>query len=124
MKEIESRKDIQLMVDTFYSKVQEDEALNQIFNVIAKVDWESHLPKMYDFWETLLFHKVSYKGNPMRIHKLLHEMHPLKKEDFEKWLVLFCETIDELFVGDRAELAKSRAQSVATSIQLNTVYKQ
>lgn len=45
-----------------------------LFNTIAKVDWESYLPKMYDFLETLLFHKAVYKGNPMKVHKMLHQL--------------------------------------------------
>jgi len=122
MKDIETRKDIKLLVDSFYVKVQQDEVLGNIFNEVVKIDWESHLPKMYDFWETLLFHKTVYKGNPMRIHKMIHQMQALKSSDFEIWLTLFHQTVDELFSGDKADLAKTRAQSVATSIQLNTVY--
>ena len=122
MKEIESREDIQQLVDTFYLKVQKDRELNHLFNIVAKIDWESHLPKMYDFWESILFNKNNYRGNPMRVHKMLHQMQALKKSDFEIWMELFHETIDELFEGEIAELAKTRAQSVATSIQLNTVY--
>lgn len=122
MKEIETREDIQLLVDTFYSKVQQNKELSYIFNDVAKINWETHLPKMYDFWENLLFHKDVYKGNPMRVHKMLHQIQRLKNTDFEIWLNIFHQTIDELFIGEMAELAKNRAQSVATSIQLNTVY--
>ena len=123
MKDIESREDIELLVNSFYISVQQNEMLGYIFNDIAKVDWEKHLPKMFDFWETLIFHKAVYKGNPMKVHMLLHHIHQLKKEDFEEWFILFCETVDKLFNGENAELAKTRAQSVSTSIQLNTVYK-
>lgn len=122
MKDLETREDIELLVNSFYVGVQENEVLGHIFNDIAKVDWEHHLPKMFDFWETLIFHKAVYKGNPMKTHMILHQLHKLKKEDFEIWLKLFFETVDKLFKGDKAELAKMRAQSVATSIQLNTVY--
>lgn len=122
MKDIEERKDIELLVNSFYKRVQENETLGHIFNDIAKVDWDHHLPKMFDFWETLIFHKAVYKGNPMKIHMVLHQLHQLKKEDFEIWLNLFFETVDDLFKGEKAELAKMRAQSVAMSIQLNTVY--
>jgi len=123
MKDIETREDIKLLVDTFYVKVEQNKELGALFNEVAKVDWESHLPKMYDFWETLLFHKMVYKGNPMRIHKMVHQMQSLKKTDFDIWLNLFDKTVNELFSGERAELAKTRALSVATSIQLNTVYQ-
>ena len=123
MKEIETREDIELLVNTFYAHLQENKELDYLFNDVAKVHWESHLPKMYDFWETILFHKHVYKGNPMKKHVDLDKLTKLKKENFETWLTIFKKTIDELFVGTIAELAKQRAESVAMSIQLNTVYK-
>lgn len=123
MKEIENREDIKLMVNTFYTHLQQNKELDYLFNEVAKVHWESHLPKMYDFWETILFHKPVFKGNPMKVHMDLDNKTKLKKENFDTWLVIFKKTIDELFVGDVAEVAKQRAASIAMSIQLNTVYK-
>ena len=123
MDDIKNREDIQLMVHTFYDNLQQDKELDYLFNEVAKVHWESHMPKMYDFWETILFHKPVFKGNPMKVHMDLDNKSKLKKEHFDTWLVIFKKTIDDLFVGDVAEMAKQRAASVAMSIQLNTVYK-
>ncbi len=123
MNDIKDREDIQLMVNTFYGNLQQNKELDYLFNTVAKVHWESHLPKMYDFWETILFHKPVFKGNPMKVHMDLDNKSKLKKEHFDSWLVIFKKTIDDLFVGNVAELAKQRATSVAISIQLNTVYK-
>ncbi|MCF6279046.1 MAG: group III truncated hemoglobin [Flavobacteriaceae bacterium] len=123
MKDIENREDIKLLVDTFYDKVQKNNKLDYFFNTVAQLDWESHLPKMYDFWETILFHKAVYKGNPMKKHIALHQLATLKKENFDTWLVLFGATVDELFKGKLAEQIKIRATSIATAIQLNTVYQ-
>ena len=124
MNDIRNRDDIQLMVHTFYDNLQQDKELDYLFNKVAKVDWESHMPKMYDFWETILFHKPVFKGNPMKVHMDLDNKSKLKKEHFDTWLVIFKKTIDDLFVGEVAEIAKQRAASVAMSIQLNTVYKE
>jgi len=123
MKDIETREDISLMVNTFYEHLQKDKELDYLFNEVAKLNWEAHLPKMYDFWETILFHKPVFKDKPMKAHMHLDNKSKLKKEHFDTWLVIFKKTIDELFVGELAELAKQRAASVALSIQLNTVYK-
>ena len=123
MNDITTREDIKLMVNTFYTHLQQDKELNHLFNEVAKLNWEKHLPKMHAFWETILFHKPVFKGNPMKAHMDLDNKSPLKKEHFDSWLVIFRKTIDELFVGELAELAKQRAASVALSIQLNTVYK-
>jgi hemoglobin len=35
---------------------------------LAKVNWEKHLPKMYIFWESVLFATVKFDGNPMGAH--------------------------------------------------------
>lgn len=123
MNDIKTREDIKLLVHTFYDNLQQDKDLDYLFNDVAKVNWESHMPKMYDFWETILFHKPVFKGNPMKVHMDLDNKSKLKKEHFDTWLVIFKKTIDDLFVGDIAEVAKQRAASVAMSIQLNTVYK-
>ena len=58
----------------------------------------------------------------MRVHKMLHRFQKFEKNDFEIWLKLFTNTVNEFFEGEKAELAKTRALSVATFIQMNTVY--
>ncbi|MCW3103671.1 MAG: globin family protein [Bacteroidetes bacterium] len=108
-KEILNRDDIKRLVDAFYLKVREDNLLAEIFNVRIKDNWPLHLEKMYSFWESLLLDKVTYHGNPFAQHVDL----PVEKEHFERWLKLFGETVDELFEGEKAEEAKSRAAKIA-----------
>lgn len=117
-KDIENKKDIQLLIDTFYKKVKEDNTIGYIFTDIAKVNWEKHLPVMYNFWENTLFYTGSYDGNPMELHKHLHKLMPLTKEHFKQWITLFNKSVDELFKGKNANLAKQRAFSIATVMQV------
>lgn len=49
MKDLQTREDIELLVDKFYDKVKEDEVIGFFFNDIAKVDWSLHLPKNVPF---------------------------------------------------------------------------
>lgn len=121
-KDITSREDIILMVNTFYEYVQQDEELNHMFNGVAKLNWDIHLPKMYDFWEAIILGNPVFKGNPMLVHKILHGKFPLNKKMFTTWLELFSKTVDELFEGDNAREAKTRALSIATMIQMKTIY--
>jgi hemoglobin len=116
--DIKNRKDIELLVDTFYKKVLKDETISYIFNDVAKIDLAKHMPLMYDFWETTLFHQAVYKGNPMKVHLDLNVKESLKKAHFDQWLTMFNETVDELFYGEKAELAKTRALSIATVMQI------
>ncbi|UTW61600.1 group III truncated hemoglobin [bacterium SCSIO 12741] len=117
MKDIEKREDIELLVDTFYQKVIKDPVIGYLFNEVVPLNWELHIPKMYDFWESVLLDSQNYRGNPMKAHLDLHVKEALKKEHFDQWLVLFDQTLKELFSGPKADLALVRAQSIATVIQ-------
>lgn len=116
--DIKDRADIQQLVDTFYTKVQADETIGYLFNDVAQVNWEQHLPRMYDFWENILFQTGGFKGNPMTAHVQLHQKSPLTAAHFARWQQLFLATVDELFEGDKAELIKQRARSIATMMQI------
>lgn len=114
MADIETRDDIIKLVDTFYEKIGADPMLGPAFNDVAKIDWPSHLPRMYDFWETILFGRPLYKGNPAEVHNQLSEKMKnhgteLTREHFDHWINLFQETVDELFEGERANRAKKSA---------------
>lgn len=117
-KDIQGREDVELLVDTFYKSVMRDDMIGYIFTEVVELDWEQHIPTMYDFWETTLFHKAIYKGNPIQVHQQLNDKEKLKQIHFERWLSLFNRTVDNLFVGEKAELAKTRALSIATVIQI------
>lgn len=110
--DISTSTDIQLLINTFYEKVRKDDTIGYIFNDIAKVDWEKHLPRMYSFWEFLLLGGDTYKGNPMEVHQKLHRMVPLTEAHFNRWLELFRGTVDENFAGLVAEEAKNRASLI------------
>jgi hemoglobin len=116
--DIKDRADIQRLIDSFYTKVRVDDQIAYLFNDVAKVDWEHHLPRMYDFWESMLFQTGTFSGNPMPVHMQLHQRSPLSKQHFARWLHLFNETVDELFEGDKAEQVKQRAHSIATIMQI------
>lgn len=111
--DITLRSDIERLIDAFYEKVKADPVIGYIFNDIARVDWPRHLPIMYDFWEFLLLNGKNYTGNPIQKHFDLHEKHPLRAEHFDRWLVLFQATVDELFAGPVADDAKGRAAAIA-----------
>ncbi len=114
-KPIETREDIQLLVDSFYHKVRQDTLIGPIFNDVAKVDWEEHLPKLYNFWSDLLLGEDTYRGRPFPPHMKLN----LVPGHFEQWLRLFTETVDEHFLGLRADEAKSRAFRIARNFMIN-----
>jgi hemoglobin len=112
-KDLENREDIEVLVNNFYDKIRQNETLGYIFNDIAQVDWEKHLPKMYSFWEMILFDKAGYQGQPLRPHLVVNQQHPLTPEHFGLWFQLFESTVNEYFEGEKAIEVKSRAKSIA-----------
>jgi hemoglobin len=109
--------DIRLLVDSFYDKVRKDKLLSPIFDQIIGDNWEHHLPVMYTFWNNVIFHQGGYKGNPMLVHQRIHQIFPLKKPAFERWLNLWKATVQELFVGPQADNVIQRAESIAGIMQ-------
>lgn len=112
--DISSDEDIKLLVHTFYDKVQQNERLGYIFSDYAAVQWDNHLPQMIDFWSNLLFRTGRYNGRPFRQHLPL----PIEKDDFNLWLGLWKDTVDQFFVGDKADFAKEIAGKIAASFSL------
>jgi len=121
--DIKNRSDIEKLINTFYAKVKVDKTIGYFFIDVIPVNWETHLPKMYDFWENVIFNTGLYEGNPIQQHQHLHQKSELSKAHFDHWMMLFTSTVDELFVGEKAELTKQRANSIATVMQLKIVYK-
>ena len=114
MEDIQDLSDIKVFVDGFYAKVREDELLEPVFSSkIAPDEWQLHLNRMYGFWHAVLFYEHAYQGNPFTKHASL----PLTPQHFERWLLLFTETIDENFQGPHAEDAKMKAGRIASVFQ-------
>lgn len=112
---IATRADIETLVNSFYDKVKKDELIGPIFNDVAKVDWEEHLPKLYNFWEDLLLGSDNYSGRPFLPHIPLG----LQIDHFGRWLELFFKTVDEHFIGLKADEAKARALRIAKNFTIN-----
>ena len=116
MKLIENRKDIELLVNTFYAKIRKDNMLGDIFNNhIAEDKWPEHLSKLTGFWETNLFAIPKFKGNPTEkhIHVDTHSDYEIEQRYFGHWIQLWFETIDELFIGELADKVKNAARRMS-----------
>jgi hemoglobin len=105
-KDIENKQDIELLVRSFYNSLLTEESMKPVF---ANIDLEAHMPQMIAFWSFVLLDEEGYKTNVFDKHVSL----PIKEEHFATWLHHFEKTVDSLFEGGKAELAKQRANSVA-----------
>lgn len=117
-KDIQNRTDLLLLVTRFYEKLLADDSINYLFTEVTKIDLDHHLPVLVDFWDSILFQSDTYRKNAMQPHLTLHQQSPLQKHHFETWLRYFKESVDEFFEGETAFLAKERATSIATVMQI------
>ncbi len=115
--DISSRADIAALVNRFYEQVKVDEVIGFIFTKVIPMDWEHHIPVITDFWETILLDNIVYKKNAMEVHYEVNKKIPLQKEHFDRWILLFNGTVDEMYSGVKATLAKTRASSIAAVMQ-------
>ncbi|WP_345083541.1 group III truncated hemoglobin [Nemorincola caseinilytica] len=118
MNDITNRTDIEHLIDTFYSKVRKDDLLGPIFDTIIGNDWSHHLPIMYKFWDMVLFSAPGYAGSPVRKHTDIDKKMPMDRPHFDRWLAIWIETVDEMFVGEYADMAKNKASLMANLIHM------
>jgi hemoglobin len=110
--DITNRADCERLVRAFYGRAMSDAILGFLFVDVARLDLESHVPRITDFWETILLGAQRYSGGAFRPHAELNAKAPLRSGHFERWLHLWRTTVDELFTGPTAELAKAHADRV------------
>ncbi|GAB1858015.1 hypothetical protein MHTCC0001_28520 [Flavobacteriaceae bacterium MHTCC 0001] len=117
--DLNNRDDIFLLVKTFYIKIRANETLGAFFNETV-TDWDEHIELLTTFWESNLFLKTRYTGNPLEAHIRVDKAfnHSIAEYHFGIWLNLWVQTIDELFEGHYADNAKYRARKMATFIHL------
>jgi hemoglobin len=119
--DISDRDDLLRLMGVFYEKMLADPQLAPIFTEVVRIDLDTHLPVLVDFWDGILFGGDRYRNNAMAIHLELHKRSPLTQRHFDLWLGHLNESVDELFSGEKAHLLKTRALSIATVMRIKTV---
>ncbi|WP_294957593.1 group III truncated hemoglobin [uncultured Flavobacterium sp.] len=119
-KQIENRTDVSFLVHQFYAKIRADQEIGSYFNEMIS-DWNEHLEKLTDFWETNLFGVRKYKGNPHAVHNEVdaHFDEKITANEFGIWLNHWFQTIDEHFEGENAETLKRRARKMSTFLYMS-----
>lgn len=102
----------------FYERLLQDDRMSYLFVKVAGDHLEAHFDILCDFWESVLFFTGQYKRNTMLKHLELHDEHGLAAHHFEIWLEYFNETLEGQFQGEKAELAKQRAKSIAVIMHM------
>lgn len=115
--DINNRSDLETLIFSFYNRVKADQQISHFFRDVVPVNWENHLPVMVDFWDHVLFHSGSYRGNPLQKHRQVSLIEPIRKPDFTRWIQLWEQTVDDLYSGEMADTIKRKAGDIARLMQ-------
>ena len=125
LKDIQNREDILTIMKAFYVKLLDDNDINHFFKeMVANNHLEEHLETITDFWNGILFSATDYQKNAMQPHLVLNKTKPFLKEHFKTWLKHFNTAINENFKGEKSEMAKTRALSIATVMEIKMINSQ
>ena len=118
MKDIENKEDILKLVTLFYKKLLEDKSISYIFTDVVKIKLEEHLPILVTFWSQAVLGTGGYTNNLTQLHLDVNAKSYLSPELFTIWLNHFNTSVDELFLGEKAEQIKTQALSIGTVLQI------
>jgi hemoglobin len=113
--------DIAAVVDAFYTKVRRDPLLGPVFaRAIADRAWPAHLAVIQDFWSSVMLKTGRCQRNPFSAHLRVEGIRP---ELFDRWLVLFQETCNELLAPGPAEALHAKAVMIGDSLKAGLFFR-
>lgn len=104
--------DLPALLTAFYAAVGRDPSLARYF---AAIDMAAHVPRIADFWATVLFRAGRYDGNAFGPHRAMPGLTPAH---FARWLAALERSVDARHAGPNAERMRAMAHRIAYSMQL------
>lgn len=89
-----------------------DPDLGPIFNGTVE-NWDAHLALLKDFWSAVLLNTGRYKGNPL----LSHFQVAMEVRYFDRWLMLYAETANQVMAAAQAEAVVRKAEFIAMNMK-------
>lgn len=117
MTDIQHRGDIETLLRHFYQHVMADPLIGFFFTELSAFSITEHLPNVTDFWQQQLLGGIHYKGRNFEVHRDLNQHTAFNEHHFQRWLMLFTQSVDHLYTGPIANTAKQRAIAIASSMQ-------
>jgi hemoglobin len=104
--------DIKTLVDTAFSKANDDELLAPLCHAVARVHWPRHLTSLYDYWSSALLGTTRYQeGQLVPLHSAL----PTQGPHLQRWADVLKRAVEEKFAGSKAEEAIHKVTTLASS---------
>jgi len=116
-----TKENLHKMVVQFYTKVIKDEVVGSFFieklgSDLQSEKWVAHLETLTDFWAAVPLQDFTYKGNPFAPHA---QIQGISAQAFQRWLELFSQTLDAIYVEEIANSFKNRSQVIAGNFMRN-----
>lgn len=121
--QITDEADIASLIDHFYEKVLKHPLLSYYFSE-AIHNWPFHKDRFVQYWSKQILFADTYPETPLHRHVAVDRQFEqgFTKKHFEEWERLWVETVDELFEGDKADLAKESGRNMAKNIYLKMFF--
>ncbi|MBP7184635.1 MAG: group III truncated hemoglobin [Saprospiraceae bacterium] len=116
-KDIKTRKDLEIIVLSFYTKVSNDELLGKVFENTLQNHWDKHISTMVDFFDNMIFYSGAYLGNPMELHLVLNTTKHLSHEQFDRWLIVFEATVTSVYEGVNTDTLLEKTTNIAKYLE-------
>ena len=107
--DLDTRTDIHDLVVDFYRDIVNDEELGYVFVDVAEVDWTLHIPKLIDYWCRVLLKQPGYDGYILKAHQYVHSIEAIPPHLFDRWYLMWLDSIDRGWEGPIADKAKTHA---------------
>ncbi len=115
-RDIATDNDVGVLVRHFYRAAIPDPLLGPVFERFG-VHWPSHLGRLIAYWEHVLLGRPGTATNTIAAHRRVQEIAPFEEVHIARWIELWEESVDQLYVGPIADAAKARAHKVGGALQ-------
>lgn len=105
------------LIVEFYAAARLDPLLGPVFSTMVGDEdaaWADHLRRVHDFWSSVTSGTGRYGGRPMQVHAAIPG---LDGAHFQRWLALFAETTDRLFIPPAAAFLRDKAERMGQALQ-------
>lgn len=72
-----------------------------------------HIPRLIDYWCRVLLGQPGYDGYILGAHQHVHQLEAFRGKLFDRWYLLFVESVDDGWQGPIADKAKAHAARIA-----------
>ena len=116
-----TKENLNKMVILFYTKILNDKIVGPFFieklgNNLKNDKWVPHIELLTNFWASMTLRDPAYQGNPFAPHANIAN---ISREAFSRWLELFSQTLDIVYIPQIADQFKARGTVIAGNFMRN-----